>query len=164
MVRVPARIYHYGYVRPPELMAVKKRVQDSIHRGRELSIAEASGRPVTPFDYGPLGELPRFKGTHPSVMREFIQRHHWRDQLDQGKRTSAYVVRHKHERFRYRLLSWFERRFTDNCEIFGWKNYKIVRPRPRLTVGSGEVVSAPVHDSPLNPAEAMRKRIHPGPK
>jgi hypothetical protein len=128
VVRIPARIYHYGYVRPPGLMAVKNRVQDAIHEGREVSIALACREASRVFEYGPLGEVPLFTGTHPAVMRDFMLRHSWRDRLDYGRRTSAHPVSHKHERLRYRVLSWFERRFTDNRELFGWKNYKLVRP------------------------------------
>ncbi len=130
VVRVPARIYHYGYVRPPALMATKKRVQDAIHAGRELHIADAASEVAPAFDYGPLGSLPQFRGTHPGVMRDFMRRLDWRDRLDYGARTSTHPVQHKHEQLRCRVLSWFERRFTDNHELLGWNNYKLVRPSP----------------------------------
>jgi hypothetical protein len=152
VVRIPARIYHYGYVRPPELMAVKNRVQDGIHSGREVGIAEAFGETESSFDYGPLGELPRFPATHPGVMRDFILRHNWRSQLNYGRRTSVHPIRHKHERLRYRILSWFERRFTDNLDLFGWKNYRLVRrPSPRPVPASARVLGLPESD-PGTPA------------
>lgn len=131
VVRVPARIYHYGYVRHPALMAAKKRVQDAIHGGREVAPAEAAAAALPAWDYGPLGELPRFTGTHPQVMHDFLARLDWRGSLDQGRRRRGDPVRHKHERLKYRLLSWFERRFTDNRELFGWKNYVLARPSRR---------------------------------
>ncbi len=125
VVRVPAHVYHYGYVRPPELMVVKKRVQDAIHRGQELPAAEAAAGPRTEFDYGPLGRVPRFTGTHPRVMQERIARHDWGDRLDHGA-TLRRPPMHKHERLRVRLLSWFERRFTDREEWIGWRNYELL--------------------------------------
>lgn len=131
MVRVPARIYHYGYVRDPALMATKKRVQDAIHGGREVAPADAAAAALPAWDYGPLGELPRFTGTHPQVMQGFLAHPDWRSWLDQGRRRRGDPVRHKHERLKYRLLSWLERRFTDNRELFGWKNYVLARPSRR---------------------------------
>jgi hypothetical protein len=136
VVRVPARIYHYGYVRPPGLMVVKKEVQDGIHGGREVAIADGGKGPPRAFQYGPLGELPRFTGTHPRVMDGFISRFDWADRLNYARRTAGDPILHKHERLRYRLLSWIERRFTDNRELFGWKNYQLSgRPRPPRQAG-----------------------------
>jgi hypothetical protein len=127
VVRIPAHVYHYGYVRPPELMTVKKRVQDAIHAGRELSVAAAEAGPRSAFDYGALGRIPRFTGTHPRVMREFIARHGWSDQLDHGDVLRRRPI-HKHERLKVRALSWFERRFTGRQELIGWRNYRLVEP------------------------------------
>lgn len=147
VVRVPAHVYHYGYVRPPELMAVKKRVQVAIHDGHELSIAQAAARPPAGYDYGPLGRLPRFTGTHPAVMREVIARLDWTARLDHGA-TLRRRPRHKHEKLRYRLLSWFERRFTDREEWVGWHNYRLLSPEPVR--------------SPARPAAAPPRRPIPG--
>jgi hypothetical protein len=126
VVRVPAHIYHYGYVRPPELMAVKKRVQDAIHGGRELSIEAAARSSSRGYDYGPLGDLPRFAGRHPAVMRDFISRLDWRDQLFLGKRRPWDPVLHKHQTLRCRVLSWLERNFTGREELVGWRNHKLL--------------------------------------
>jgi hypothetical protein len=130
VVRIPARIYHYGYVRPPDLMAVKKRVQQAVHAGREVGIADASRSVPREFDYGPLGELPLFTGTHPSVMQPFIARFDWGGRLNYDRRTRRDPIQHKHERLRCRMLTWFERRFTDNWELVGWNNYSLVRCSP----------------------------------
>jgi hypothetical protein len=141
VVRIPVRIYHYGYVRPPELMALKRRVLDAIHDGREIAIAEARRRPLRAYNYGPLGELPLFKGTHPLVMDAFISKHSWAHRLNYARRTVRDPIRHKHERLRCRLLTWFERRFTDNREILGWNNYKLVAPSRLFRQASGRLRS-----------------------
>ncbi len=125
VVRIPAHVYPYGYVRPPALMVVKKRVQDAIHDGHELTVSQAGAGPHLEYDYGPLGRLPRFTGTHPAVMRDVIARLDWADRLDQGA-TLRRRPAHKHERLRYRLLSWFERTFTDREEWLGWRNYRLL--------------------------------------
>ncbi len=138
VVRIPVRVYHYGYVRPPELMVVKQRVQNAIHDGREVAIADASEGPGPAFDYGPLGELPLFTGTHPRVMASFIARHSWSDRLNFAKRRRSDPILHKHQRLRYRLLSWFERRYTDNRELLGWKNHKLVSSRAGPAPGPSE--------------------------
>lgn len=144
VVRIPARIYHYGYVRPPELMAVKKRVQDAIHDGRELSMSQAGREVSAPYDYGPLGDVPLFRGTHPGVMRDFMLRHSWRDRLDFGRRSPAHPIQHKHERLKYRMLSWLERRLTDNRDLIGWKNYRLVKPSPRPARQPAQALGIPV--------------------
>ncbi len=171
VVRIPAHVYHYGYVRPPGLMTVKKRVQDAIHQGRELGIDDAGHGPEAAFRYGPLGELPRFTGSHPRVMRDFIGRFSWGDQLEYGKRKPGDPIVHKHERLKYRLLSWFERRFTDNAEVLGWKNYRLVRPA-RLPAASAPATASavqpqdvpqPVKRLVVVPAHLPAEGRHPGP-
>jgi peptidoglycan/xylan/chitin deacetylase (PgdA/CDA1 family) len=155
VVRIPARIYHYGYVRPPALQTVKKRVQEGIHEGREVSIAQASGGPERPYEYGPLGDIPEFTGTHPRVMNDFIARFNWRDQLDYGKRRPGDPVLHKHQRLKYRLLTAFERTFTGNHEVIGWKNYQLARPsstsrQPEVPAPSARTSSAgPAYEIPV---------------
>lgn len=103
-----ARIFHYGWVRPPRLMQ-KKHVEFQAHRrGREAVSAEYEG--VSEMDYGPLGRLPLYTGTHPAVMGERIAQMNWRNQL---RRTdppgTRRTERHKDERLKYRFLSALER-------------------------------------------------------
>jgi hypothetical protein len=165
VIRVPAHIYHYGYVRPPELMAVKKRVQVAIHRGHELGIRAAARSAPPPFRYGPLGSLPAFTGTHPRVMQDFIGRFSWGARLNYGRRRITDPILHKHERFRVRLLTWFERRFTDNAEVLGWKNYRLVRPSIPPVAGSTaqpERAPQPVQRLVIVPAGLPAEGRHPG--
>lgn len=79
-----AYIYHYGWVRPPEAMAEKKRYHDSLHHGNNW---EKEYRKKE-FDY--LAHLDpymlrEFKGTHPEVMRTKVQT--WKWGLDLTKST-----------------------------------------------------------------------------
>lgn len=104
VARAHARIFHYGWVRHPDRMQAKVREFWS-HRKSPEEVEAEFGR-AERFDYGPLGRLPRFTGTHPAVMRERIAAMDWADLLREVdppgiKRTQI----HKDERFKYRALS-----------------------------------------------------------
>lgn len=123
VARVDAEVFHYGWVRPPSLMQ-KKRVEFSgAYVGRKKAQEKFRDAPDM-FDYGALGRLKKFTGSHPSVMGRRIAEMNWRDQLNYG-RTS--LVRHKHERLKYRLLSFLEQRLLGGRQIGGFKNYTLVR-------------------------------------
>lgn len=53
VAKVDAEIYHYGWVRPPQLMQNKRRALDSVHWGKEKADAYYNNAPQY-FDYGPL--------------------------------------------------------------------------------------------------------------
>ena len=71
-----AWIYHYGWVRHPEVMRKKTIVMDSYYHDDEWMKKRHSdsGRP---WDYGPLDRVPVFNGTHPEVMRNRISEKDW---------------------------------------------------------------------------------------
>ncbi|UCC71973.1 MAG: hypothetical protein JSV86_16640 [Gemmatimonadota bacterium] len=108
VARAGARIFHYGWVRPPRLMQNKHVAFWTHRKGREAVEAEYAG--VAAMDYGPLGRLPVYGGSHPAVMQERIAALEWSDELRQVdppgvKRTEL----HKDERPKYRVLSAIER-------------------------------------------------------
>ena len=122
VVEIPARIFHYGYMRPPEIMGVKLKAQDLIHNGVSSNEYEK-----TLYDWGPLGGMQKFEGTHPKVMTDWIKKFNWAARLNFKKPSLFEKSRHKHLRPKYRFLTWFERNFNGNREIFGFKNYKLIR-------------------------------------
>jgi hypothetical protein len=72
-------VYHYGWVKHPEAQN-RKLVQSSrFWHGDEYvqRIADAGS-----FDYGGIDSLSHFKGTHPGVMQERIQRINWKFDAD----------------------------------------------------------------------------------
>jgi hypothetical protein len=75
---------------------------------------------VTKFDYGSLEKVPRFTETHPAVMNEWIAKMNWKDQLQYTGKSS---VVSKHERFKYRLLTFLEQKVLGGKQIGGFKNY-----------------------------------------
>jgi hypothetical protein len=108
VARAGARIFHYGWVRPPRNMQTKVREFWSHRDGRE--IAEARYRTGVEFDYGPLGRLDSFEGTHPAVMRDRIESMDWADSLrEEDPPGMQRTMLHKDERLRYRLLTGIRR-------------------------------------------------------
>jgi glycosyltransferase involved in cell wall biosynthesis len=66
------RIFHYGWVRPPEVMAEKRKQHDSLHHGKGF-LKEAHKN-----DYNYLNEMdPRcmkpFTGNHPEIIKDKIE-------------------------------------------------------------------------------------------
>ena len=127
VAKVPAFIYHYGWVRPPRLMQSKKKSLDTIHKGQERVAELYRHRPAT-YDYGPLGRAARFTGTHPSVMKEWIEQFDWQDQLNYSRQDrSPGRDKHKHDSPKYRILTFAEQWLLGGREIGGFKNYELLR-------------------------------------
>lgn len=121
---VDAKIYHYGWVRPPHLMQNKRKALDSVHKGRERAEEMYTGTPQE-FDYGPLNRLAVFEGTHPEVMKERIARMDWAHKLQQSGKPDPGRVPHKHEKLKYRALTWLEQHLNGGRQIGGFRNYKL---------------------------------------
>jgi hypothetical protein len=103
-----ARIFHYGWVRHPRFMQAKVREFWSHRKSVEEVEAEYGGREE--FDYGPLGRLPTYDGSHPAVMAERIAAMDWDDRLRlEDPPGMERTQRHKDERLKYRLLTGFKR-------------------------------------------------------
>lgn len=122
---INANIYHYGYVRPPEMMSYKKQVMDRSYHGKNLADKKFKNDP-TVFDYGPLNQITSFKGTHPKVMVDWIANHNWKDQLQYKGPRNRFRPIHKHEKLFYRVLSFIEYKILGGVQIGGFKNYKRV--------------------------------------
>ena len=122
VARVDARIFHYGWVRPPKLMKTKIRHIPTNHTGAAKAEELYRSLPVE-FDYGPLDRLARFTQTHPAVMRDWIAQFHWADRLQYSGKINSNRQLHKHETFKYRFISFLERWCNGGREIGGFKNY-----------------------------------------
>ncbi len=129
VAEVDAEIFHYGWVRPPSLMQKKIRAFQTNHRGVKR-VAEETARHLYDrnFDYGNLSRITRFKGTHPAVMKTWIARFDWKDQLRfEGPARSLNPAISKHDRTRYRLISWIEKRILGGRRLGEFKNYILIR-------------------------------------
>ncbi len=71
-----AWIYHYGWVRHPDVMRKKTIIMDSFYHDDEWMKKKHSGSGRS-WDYGPLDRVPVFDGTHPEIMRNRISKKNW---------------------------------------------------------------------------------------
>lgn len=127
VAKAHAFIYHYGWVRPPQLMQRKKKSLDTIHKGQQKA-EEMYKDSQAGFDYGPLGKVARFSGAHPAVMAEWMGNFNWREELNYSKRElSPGRKRHKHESLKCRILTFIEQKLLGGKEVGSFKNYELLR-------------------------------------
>ena len=126
VAKVDAEIYHYGWVRPPHLMQNKRRALDSVHWGLNRAKNYYEKAP-NEFDYGHLNLLAEFKDRHPKVMEDKISRINWKNKLQYTGKPNPYRQPHKHERLKYRFLSFLEKYLFGGRQIGGFKNYILLK-------------------------------------
>ncbi len=134
VAKVDAEIYHYGWVRPPHLMQNKRKALDSVHWGIRKA-NDYYDRVPKEFDYGPLDRLVEFNDTHPAVMQEKISKMDWVEKLQYSGKSNPYRQPHKHERLKYRFISFLERYVMGGAQIGGFKNYILHRDKKSLLPG-----------------------------
>ena len=123
VAELDAEIFHYGWVRPPALMQKKRREMELAYHDKESVDSMFAEKPPL-FDYGPMNRLARFNGTHPEAMREWIAKMDWKNQLDYAGTSKA---RFKHDRLKYRILTFLEQRVLGGRQIGGFRNYTLIR-------------------------------------
>ncbi len=70
---IKAEIYHYGWVRPPQVMIQKRADFDKLYHNDE-----ESEKNIARFNqYDDLGNLVRFTDSHPAVMKERVAASKW---------------------------------------------------------------------------------------
>jgi len=125
VAEVDAHIYHYGWVRPPSVMLNKKKALDTIHKGSER-VGEIYKDAPAHFDYGNMSRIPKFAESHPAVMGAFIKKFNWGDQLRYDNEEPDRPL-FKHEKLKYRILSWIENNIMGGRGIFGFRNYLLIK-------------------------------------
>lgn len=72
-IHLDEEVYHYGWVRPPAIMMQKKIEFESFY---SLKNPKLENHPMKDhqFDYGNIASLPDFRGTHPEVMLQRIEK------------------------------------------------------------------------------------------
>ncbi len=123
---IDAHIYHYGWVRPPELMQSKNKEQDTMYHG-DVKMDKVYAKKSSNFDYGALGRIPIFRKTHPRVMDDFRKKISWLDQLNYGKSANLNRAPMKHEKLKYRLLTFFENLLNGGRDFVGYTNWNSVK-------------------------------------
>lgn len=127
VVEIPAKIYHYGHARPPIVMSSKRKSFFESYHGKGKA-EKKYGNLEIDFDYGPLQKLKKFTGTHPEAMKEWIEQFNWEDQLQYKSGYNKNRKKHKHEKLKYRIISFIENTFLNGNNIGGFKNYKKIKP------------------------------------
>ncbi|MBI4535655.1 MAG: glycosyltransferase family 2 protein [Ignavibacteriae bacterium] len=72
--RIDAEIYHYGWVRPPAVMHMKDVSFNTLYHSDDEVQRRIPGVDGT---YRDLGNLKRFTGSHPAVMRQRVAASEW---------------------------------------------------------------------------------------
>lgn len=112
-----ARIFHYGWVRPPEVMKRKQIALDRLHHDEAWVKDRHPEGASLPFDYGSMRHLRPFLETHPAVMKAWIEAKRW--QAGECRRAG---VRHEHEQAKTRFLTWMEDRVLRR-QVGVYRNY-----------------------------------------
>lgn len=111
--RIPAEIYHYGWVRHPKHMMAKA-VEANRYWHDDRWIEERFD-PDKDFDYSQIDSIRRFDGTHPDVMKERIEKMNWSFSRDPSVKKFNLKTRIK-----YYIEKWTGWRIGEN------KNYRII--------------------------------------
>jgi len=122
VVALDAYIYHYGWVRPPELMRKKNKTLQTIHKG-QAKVEEMEKQRLLEFDYGPLCLLPEFKGTHPAVMQEWIAKFDWESELQYHGKPNPDRKPNKHEKLKNRLFTYLKNNILGMPQLGEFNNY-----------------------------------------
>lgn len=107
IVELDAHVYHYGWVRPPQLMKRKNRVFQTIQHG-ETKMKELEKQHYFEFDYGPLNLLNEFKGTHPSIMKDWISKFNWQHDLQYSGKPNPGRKPNRHEKLKNRIFTFIK--------------------------------------------------------
>ena len=106
-------IHHYTAVKSPEQMMNKTKAFTALFHSDE-KLQEQFGN-NTDYDFHKIDSLKKFKGTHPALMLERINRMNWNFEFDTSKSKM---------KLKYRIRKWIEQLTGKN--IGEYKNYKLL--------------------------------------
>ncbi|MEX0986903.1 MAG: hypothetical protein WD052_05445 [Bacteroidales bacterium] len=129
VAEVDAWIYHYGWVRPPRVMQNKIKAFTANHEGSDSVEKKIKAKKYPKyFDYGNISKLTKFSGTHPAVLEPWLSRFDWKDQLRySGPAESRIPIKMKHDKLKYRVISWIEKRVLGGRRLGEFRNYRVVK-------------------------------------
>lgn len=111
-----ASIYHYGWVRPPEVMKAKTHFMDQLYHGTNQASAPQTG---DNYRYKKIWGLQAFHGTHPECMRKRIEEKKWNWDLKNSPLEWQWSDAKKV------VLDTFEK--ITGIRLFEYKSYRKVR-------------------------------------
>ncbi|MCP4230458.1 MAG: glycosyltransferase [bacterium] len=112
------RVFHYGWVRPPEVMLAKMRAFHKLWHDDEWVHQELPSQ-MDGFDFGPMRSTVRFEGSHPEVMRRRIEEANWTPEV-------LGELQHAHDGAGQRFLSWIEMNILQ-FKIGENRNYRLIK-------------------------------------
>ena len=114
VAKIDVPVYHYPFVRPPEIMKSKITTFMSFYNDDKAMAGKSQY--IQEFDYNEVHSLEVFTGTHPKIMLPTIQKKNWTFQYDPSKADIS---------LRYWILNKIEA--LTGYRIGEYKNYKIIR-------------------------------------
>lgn len=110
--RIPARVFHYGWVKNPNHQREK---QQNFHKMWHSDEKVKTMVKDLPFDYSQIDALEVYTGTHPAVMENRIRKMDWEFNFDTGKRKM---------KLKDSLLFYIEK-YTGK-RLFEYRNYRLL--------------------------------------
>jgi glycosyltransferase involved in cell wall biosynthesis len=113
---IPAWIHHYGWVKNPVFMQRKERDFGQFWNDEKSQNAWADhiDKKGPTYDYSVIDSVDMFRGTHPSVMKNRVEKENWDLSLDIKKKNF--------KNCKHRLLYYFEK--WTGIRPFEYSNYK----------------------------------------
>lgn len=109
---IEAYVYHYGWVKPPEIQ--REKMKSSINFWGEGFDIPAIQKELEAFNYSEIDSLSHFEGTHPKVMQTRIERVNWMFDFD---------IKVKKLSFKNRLRMMIEK--LTGWRIGEYRNYRL---------------------------------------
>ena len=110
---IEAFVYHYGWVKPPEAQQAKQETFNKLWHTDEWM--KKNIPQVGKFDYSTIDSVQHFKGTHPKVMQERINKMNWKFSFDPTQKKLS---------IKFKVLMFIEKKF--GWRIGEYKNYRII--------------------------------------
>jgi len=110
---IDATVYHYGWVKPPDIQQVKQKYFNKLWHSDEW-LDQHIGE-IVEYDYCQGGKLKLFEGIHPAAMSERVHKQNWHFRYEQNKVQQP---------LKEKLLDLIEVRY--GWRIGEYKNYELI--------------------------------------
>lgn len=110
---IDAEVFHYGWVKHPELMDRKLRNLSTNWMGKTMR--EDLEKRASMFNYDEYDSLQRYTGTHPIVMQKRIQEKNWQVDIDLTRKRFT---------LKKGFMYWLEK--VTGKRFFAFRNYRLV--------------------------------------
>ena len=110
---IDAFVYHYGWVKPPEAQQAKQQTFNKLWHDDKWMKKNIPD--VDKFDYSQTDSVALFKGTHPQVMQNRINKMNWKFSFDPTQKKLS---------LKLKIITSIEKKL--GWRIGEYKNYKII--------------------------------------